>query len=190
MGSEIPFKDIRVLSFDIYGTLIDWETGIYEGLKSSPLGPHLPSSRKQTLEEFENLELSVQRENPTKRQSWVNAEVVRRYARQLKLDSSSDQEIDEAAVKFGDSIGSWPAFPDTVAAMQKLQQRYKLVPLSNIDRDSFAGSLTGPLKGCRFDAVYTAEDIGMFMVHESNAQSLHVDVAMLYRQLQAQPKEL
>lgn len=190
MASEIPFKDIRVLSFDIYGTLIDWETGIYEGLKSSPLGPHLPSSRKQTLEEFENLELSVQGENPTKRQSWVNAEVVRRYARQLKLDSSSEQEIDEAAVKFGDSIGSWPAFPDTVAAIQKLQQRYKLVPLSNIDRDSFAGSLAGPLKGCRFDAVYTAEDIGMFMVHESNSQSLHVDVAMLYRQLQAQPKEL
>ena len=169
MTSEIPFKDIRVLSFDIYGTLIDWETGIYEGLRTSPLGPYLPSGRQQTLEEFEDIERAVQRENPTQRQSAANAEVVRRYARQLGLvpDRLSEQQVDEAAVEFGRSIGAWPAFPDTVAAIQKLQQRYKLVPLSNIDRASFASSLAGPLKGCRFDAVYTAEDIGRFRLRIS-----------------------
>lgn len=162
MASNIPFKDIRVLSFDIYGTLIDWESGIYESLKSSPLGSHLPGSRQQVLEAFEDLERAVQREKPTLKQSEINAEAVRRYARQLGLvpGTLSEQAVDEAAVAFGASIGSWPAFPDTIRAMQQLQLRYKLVPLSNIDNETFASTLNGPLKGCRFDAIYTAENIG------------------------------
>lgn len=165
MTSPIPFKDIRVLSFDIYGTLIDWETGIYQTLHATPLHPHLPPTRQQTLEAFETLERAVQKERPTEKQSAINAEVVRRYARQLGLvpDTLSEREVDEAAVGFGAAIGTWPAFPDTVAAIEKLQQRFKLVPLSNVDRESFSESLRGPLAGCRFDAVYTAEDIGMFL---------------------------
>lgn len=163
MTSDIPFKNIRLLSFDIYGTLIDWESGIYSGLQSSPLGPYLPSTRHETLQQFENLERDQQKSRPTQRQGDVNAEVVRRYARQLGLvlDRLSEQEVDEAAVKFGASIGSWAAFPDTVDAIVRLGKRFKLVPLTNVDRDNFGRTLSGPLKGCRFDAAYTAEDIGM-----------------------------
>jgi len=108
------------------------------------------------------------------KQSGVNAEVVRRYAVKLGLVKDEGKkegdgegrkgEIEAAAVAFGESIGEWPAFPDTVAAMKRLGERFKLVPLSNIDRASFERSLRGPLRGCRFDAVYTAEDIGVFLL--------------------------
>lgn len=175
-SSSIPFKHIRVLSFDIYGTLIDWEGGIYQSLQSSPLGPYLPSTRHQVLEEFENFEREVQTEQPSQLQSLVNAEAVRRYAAQLNLVSSgkvSSSDVEAGAVKFGNSIGSWPAFPDTVAAIQKLSALgFKLVPLSNIDRESFSQSLAGPLKGCRFDAVYTAQDIGSYKPDPRNFEYL------------------
>lgn len=175
-SSNIPFKQIRVLSFDIYGTLIDWESGIYQSLQSSPLGPYLPNTRQQTLEEFENFEREVQSEQPSELQSVVNAEAVRRYARHLDLISSgkvSETELESGAVKFGNSIGSWPAFSDTVAAIQKLSAAgFKLVPLSNIDRASFSQSLAGPLKGCHFDAAYTAQDIGSYKPDPRNFEYL------------------
>ncbi len=69
---------------------------------------------------------------------------------------------DGEAKEFGRSIGSWPAFPDTVSAMQTLSKHYKLVVLSNVDQDSFSRTLSGPLSGVAFDAIYTAQDIGSY----------------------------
>ena len=66
------------------------------------------------------------------------------------------------AESVGDSIPNWPCFPDTVAALQRLSNRYKLVILSNVDRASFSKVLSGPLAAVHFDAVYTAEDIGSY----------------------------
>lgn len=161
MTTAIPFSSIKVLSFDIYGTLIDWETGIYSCLLASPLSPHLPSTRHQTLSEFEVIEHEVQSQNPSLRQRDVSAECVRRYAKQLDTSwALSEADVEAAAEAFAESIGSWPAFEDTVDAIKRLGARFKLVPLSNIDRGSWEATLRGPLKGCRFDAVYTAEDIG------------------------------
>ncbi|GAB7350898.1 hypothetical protein MBLNU459_g1412t1 [Dothideomycetes sp. NU459] len=174
--SDIPFKSVRVLSFDIYGTLIDWEGGIYKSLQASPLGPHLPSTRKRVLEGFEDCERAVQAEAPSLRQSDVNAEAVRRYAGQLGVVAAgkvSAAEVERGAVEFGASIGSWPAFPDSVAAMQRLAAAgFKLVPLSNIDKVSWAGTMAGPLEGCVFDAVYTAEDIGSYKPDPRNFEYL------------------
>lgn len=164
MTTSIPFSTIRVLSFDIYGTLIDWESGIYNSLHSTALSPHLPGSRQTVLEDFETLERAVQRENPTQRQNQGTAEVVRRLAKDLRLVEEGkldEREVEDAAVEVGAGIGAWPAFPDTVEAIRRLGERFALVPLSNVDRESFSKTVAGPLKGCRFDAVYTAEDIGM-----------------------------
>lgn len=63
---------------------------------------------------------------------------------------------------FGDSVGEWPAFPDSIAALNAMKKHYKLVILSNVDRTSFAKVLQGPLADVQFDAVYTAEDIGSY----------------------------
>lgn len=59
-------------------------------------------------------------------------------------------------------MAKWPAFPDTVAALQRLKKYYKLVILSNIDDESIAQVLEGALKGVQFDAVYTAQQIGSY----------------------------
>jgi 2-haloalkanoic acid dehalogenase type II len=64
------------------------------------------------------------------------------------------------SARFGASIGDWPAFPDTVEALQYLKRHFRLVILSNVDRSSFQG--TNARLGVDFDAIYTAQDIGSY----------------------------
>lgn len=65
-------------------------------------------------------------------------------------------------------MSKWPAFPDTIEALNRLQQHYKLVILSNVDQKSFQEVLEGPLKEVKFDAVYTAEEIGSYKPDRNN----------------------
>jgi 2-haloalkanoic acid dehalogenase type II len=182
MASVIDWASIKALSFDIYGTLVDWESGIYAAVLASALGPHLPSrtetlndiastldphlpSRAETLNAIDDHDVAVQAEHPTMLQPDVIAEGFRRYARDLNLVAEgkvSQAEVDEAAKQYGAKIGQYPAFEDTVEAIKALGKRFKLIPLSNVDRASFRQTLEGPLKGCKFDAIYTAQDIGSY----------------------------
>ncbi|KAK4993853.1 hypothetical protein LTR50_000066 [Elasticomyces elasticus] len=170
----IPFKEIKALSFDIYGTLIDWETGIAQAYHASPLSPHLPTSLSTLLHASESHERAAQAEHPTWPYPAILRETFLRYARSLALPPSSisTAALDEAATHFAASIGAWPAFPDTVAAIKQLRAHFKLIPLSNVDRDSFARTLAGPLAGCAFDAVYTAQDIGSYKPDPANFRYL------------------
>ncbi|KAF2248290.1 HAD-like protein [Trematosphaeria pertusa] len=68
----------------------------------------------------------------------------------------------EESKAFGDSVGKWPVFPDTVEALKRLSKVYKLVVLSNVDNTSFSASNAGPLQGFQFDAALTAQDIGSY----------------------------
>ena len=79
-----------------------------------------------------------------------------------KAPSSTDSQT------FGQSVGQWPAFPDTVAALHELKKNYKLVVLSNVDVSSFSLTNSGPLKNFPFDAVYTAQDIGSYKPNTAN----------------------
>lgn len=163
-SSSIPWTSVKALSFDIYGTLIDWESGIYAAARSSAVGPYLPS-RSETLAGIDAHDVKVQSENPTMLQSDVIAEGFRRYVRDLGIVAQSkltQDEVDQASKEYGAKIGEYPAFDDTVKAIQSLGKRFKLVPLSNVDRASFGQTLEGPLKGCHFDAIYTAQDIGSY----------------------------
>jgi 2-haloalkanoic acid dehalogenase type II len=74
--------------------------------------------------------------------------------------------------EFGASIGKWPAFPDTIAALKELARHYKLVILSNVDKESFSKTLQGPLAGISFDAVYVAEEIGSYKPQLRNFEYL------------------
>ncbi|KAM0723068.1 hypothetical protein Q7P37_001268 [Cladosporium fusiforme] len=164
MASSIDWKSVKALSFDIYGTLIDWESGIYNAARASAVGPYLPS-RSETLTGIDDHDVKVQAENPTMLQSDVIAEGFRRYVSDLGIVANgklSQAEVDQASKEYGAKIGEYPAFEDTVKAIQTLGKRYKLIPLSNVDRASFAGTLDGPLNGCHFDAIYTAQDIGSY----------------------------
>ena len=99
------------------------------------------------------------------KQSDVIAEGLRRYAATLDVIGTgklTQEQVDQAAKEYGSRIGSYPAFDDTVKAIQRLGKHYKLFPLTNVDNESYAQTLAGPLKGCEFTASYTAENIGSY----------------------------
>lgn len=175
MTSSTPTRSLdsfKLLSFDIYATLIDWKTGIATALQ--PLTFRLPASSPLTtdcsalLGAFHEIEEALQRQNPTLLYSDILAQSYDGLAHAQGIQLDDDNE----AKTFAASIGSWPAFPDTVAAMQTLAKHYKLVPLSNVDRDSFSNTLAGPLKGVEFDAIYTAQDIGSYKPDVRNFEYL------------------
>ena len=115
--------------------------------------------------DIEHYDLPVQKEFPTLQQSDIIAEGLRRYAHDLKVVANghlTQDQVEQACKQYGGSIGTYPAFTDTVAAMQRLGKHFKLIPLSNIDHKSFEKARETALKGIHFDAIYTAEDIGSY----------------------------
>jgi len=146
-------NDFRVLTFDCYGTLIDWETGLTAALL--PLLERAGADAGDALERFAQLENAQEAATPGMRYPELLAEVHRQLADQLGASMA-----EEAHARFGASVADWPAFPDSAEALQYLKNHYQLVILSNVDRDSFAAS--NARLGVAFDAVYTAEEIGSY----------------------------
>ncbi|WP_158932995.1 haloacid dehalogenase type II [Acidisphaera sp. S103] len=151
----MKLSDFDVLSFDCYGTLIDWESGIYTAL--APLLSRAKSglSRDAVLEAFARLESRQQALTPAETYSDLLAVVHSKLA--LEWGVAPDPAED---IRFGGSIGDWPAFPDTVEALRTLKQHFQLVILSNVDRASFRA--TNQRLGVVFDAIYTAQDVGSY----------------------------
>jgi 2-haloacid dehalogenase len=160
-----PVTDFAALSFDCYGTLIDWESGLWTALQ--PLLLRVPSSptREAALARFAETESAVQAERPALPYALVLADVHRRLADHWGAPPDAD-----AASRFGDSVGDWPAFPDTADALRRLKPRFRLVILSNVDRASFARTL--PRLGVAFDDVFTAEEIGSYKPDPRNLEFL------------------
>ena len=158
--------DFRVLTFDCYGTLIDWETGIWEALQ--PLveaNPDADVMRTDALGAFSRLESAHQAGRPSDLYPAILRAVHADLAAVFSLETAP--ELDE---QFGRSVGNWPAFPDSADALQRLSATYRLVILSNVDRSSFAESAAR--LGVDFDAVYTAEDIGSYKPSPANFEYL------------------
>jgi 2-haloacid dehalogenase len=147
--------DFRVLTFDCYGTLIDWESGIYVALRPLLARGGVSLERDEVLETFGRHEASQEKDTPRMRYSELLAAVHRRLADEWRLPASKEEER-----AFARSVPDWPAFPDSQDALAYLAQHYKLVILSNVDRESFKGS--NARLGVTFDAIYTAEDIGSY----------------------------
>jgi 2-haloacid dehalogenase len=148
-------SDFSTLTFDCYGTLIDWESGITEALAPWLEQAGVRLGRDQLLEAFGQLESAQQAATPAMRYPDLLAEVHRGFAE--RFDITPDPA---AAKKFGESVEDWPAFSDSAQALAYLKEHYKLVILSNVDRASFAHS--NQKLGVTFDAIYTAEDIGSY----------------------------
>jgi 2-haloacid dehalogenase len=147
--------DFKVLSFDCYGTLIDWESGILTGLRPLARRAGLTLDGETILAQFAAQESDQQAATPDMPYASLLRVVHARLARVWGVaDDAAENE------RFGASIGDWPAFPDTVKALRALRQRYRLIILSNVDRASFA--MTLPRLGVMFDAIYTAQDIGSY----------------------------
>lgn len=163
MGMRL--SDFTVLSFDCYGTLIDWESGIWAALKPLFARTGAVLSREATLAAFARHETAQESATPDLIYSELLARVHRRLA--AEWDAAPDETADRA---FGASVGEWPAFPDSAQALAYLGRFYKLVILSNVDRASFARS--NLRLGVGFAEVYTAEDIGSYKPDPRNFRFL------------------
>src|SRR5581483_2573194 len=147
--------DFDALTFDCYGTLIDWESGMVEALKGLTDRVQRPLTRDQILEAHARHESSQQLYTPAKIYREVLAVVYKRLAEEWGVHATHEQ-----CVEYGRSIRNWPAFHDSPAALQYLKKYFKLVILSNVDNESFQAS--NVKLQVAFDAIYTAEDIGSY----------------------------
>jgi len=156
-------SDFKALSFDCYGTLIDWETGILAALKS--LRDRSGVGDEELLTAYGEVEHAIEVEQP----GLAYSQLLERVHRGLSHRFGVPEDEVEAA-KFGASVGDWPAFPDSAEALAYLKQHFRLIILSNVDRLSFAGSQRR--LGVEFDHVFTAQDIGSYKPDPRNFEYL------------------
>ena len=148
-------SDFKALTFDCYGTLIDWETGMIAGLKPLTDRVDRPLGRNDVLEAHAFQESTAQRTSPAKPYPELLAVVYKRLAEEWGVPASW-----EDCLAYGASVKDWPAFEDSAASLHYLKQHYRLVVLSNVDNASFAHS--NRKLEVEFDAIYTAADIGSY----------------------------
>lgn len=148
-------SDYKALTFDVYGTLIDWESGMIAGL--APLTDRMEAglSRDAVLEAHAFHESTTQRYTPAKDYREVLATVYKRLAEEWGIGVTWEE-----AQIYGRSVEHWPAFPDSAEALAYLRDHFKLIVLSNVDNESFAHS--DAKLGHPFHATYVAGDIGSY----------------------------
>ncbi|ASM74262.1 MULTISPECIES: haloacid dehalogenase type II [Roseobacteraceae] len=157
----MKLTDYKALTFDVYGTLIDWESGMIEGLKALVARVDRNLSRDEILEAHARHESTQQSYTPSYKYSRVLEIVYKRLAEEWGVTYTR-----EDCVAYGQSVKNWPAFPDSADALAYLKMHYKLVVLSNVDNESFAHS--NKKLGVEFDACYTAEDVGSYKPADRN----------------------
>ncbi len=143
------FDDFEVLTFDCYGTLIDWEAGIWHALQPILTDRRLNLTRNQALELYGELESDAERGEYLAYRA-VLRQVLEGFGARLGF-APTEKELQ----RFAESVKDWPAFPDSARALQALRRKYRLAIISNIDDDLFAYSaqrLQAP-----FDWVITAQ---------------------------------
>ncbi|HLX83757.1 MAG TPA: haloacid dehalogenase type II [Terriglobales bacterium] len=145
----MDFSRFTTITFDCYGTLINWEAGILPTLRSVLDNHGSKISDSEILELYGEFEAEAE-SGAYRNYKEVLRSVVCAFAARFQIEASP-AEIDSLA----ESVAWWPPFPDTVTALQNLKQRYRLAIISNIDDDLFAK--TRKLLGVDFDAVITAE---------------------------------
>lgn len=141
---------ITHLTFDCYGTLVDWESGILTQAGLA-FGPAQPFDAVAVLKSFVRHEAALEAGNYVSYRR-VLAETIRRIARDLEIELGED-----AHLRFAAGLGEWPLFSDTRDALRRLASKYRLVVLSNVDDDLFA--LTAQQLGVSFEAVITAQQV-------------------------------
>jgi 2-haloacid dehalogenase len=160
----LDFSRFEVLSFDCYGTLIDWESGILSYLRPLLQNKGCNISGAQILNLYSE---SEPRQQEARYRSYreVLAAVVRHFGREFRIDFT-ESEVNGLA----DSIRNWEPFPDTVPALKRLKSHHKLAILSNIDDDLFA--LTAPKLEVQLDCVVTAQQVQSYKPSLRNFETL------------------
>lgn len=162
----------KALSFDCYGTLIDWEAGIAAVLVPWAAEVGLDLDQEALLLAYADNEAAVERETPTALYPHVLAEAFRRTGTALARPVS-----DGWADRLAGSVPDWPAFDDSAAALEALRTHYELIILSNVHDAGFGGS-NRHLHG-DFAAIITAEQVGAYKPAENHFRALDATLAEL-----------
>jgi 2-haloacid dehalogenase len=150
----LDFTRFKILTFDCYGTMIDWESGIFAALRPILAAHNQKITDSALLELYSELEASAEAEDFLRYRDVLQS-VVRGFGKRLGFSPT------EAEVRsLPESLKNWQPFPDTVEAVRKLKSRYQLAVISNIDDDLFAS--TAPKLGVAFDYVITAQQAGCY----------------------------
>jgi len=163
--TDLDLTAYEALSFDCYGTLIDWEAGIAAVLAPWARAQGLDLTDEDLLLAYAENEAAVERETPSALYPDVLNAAFRRTGEALGRPVS-----DEWAQRLGNSVPDWPAFPDSADALTRLGRRYQLIILSNVHRDGFDGS--NQHLQCDFAAIITAEDVGAYKPAENHFRAL------------------
>jgi 2-haloacid dehalogenase len=160
MLSFMPFASLRLITFDCYGTLIDWETGMLASLR--PLFAKAGIAGGQLLEAYGDAEAEIE-SGPYLRYRTVLSKTVQAMGRRFGVNVTPN----DGAI-FAESFTSWRPFPDTVAALQALARRFRLGIISNVDDDLFA--VTRKKLGVDFSLIVTAEQVQSYKPSLKNFQ--------------------
>ena len=176
--TDLDYSAFDALTFDCYGTLVDWEAGILAALRSAlPAGD--ATADDALLEEYANAETTLE------------AGVYRRYREiagegmAVVARAHGGKPTEDDVARLGGSVVDWPVFPDSHDALARLQTRFRLGVLTNCDDDLFAAS--NARLGVGFDWIVTAQQVGAYKPDERNFRAL---IARLAADGVAQPRIL
>jgi 2-haloacid dehalogenase len=160
VSTSIDYRDVDALTFDCYGTLIDWESGLSAAFRPILVAHGISADPEDVLVRFARHEAATE-SGAYRRYREVLAAGLRGVATELGF-IPSDAEVDA----FSTSVRAWPAFLDSADALRKLKRRFKLGVITNCDDDLFAAS--NERLGVAFDWIVTAEQVGAYKPSEAN----------------------
>jgi 2-haloacid dehalogenase len=160
MTRPIDYSQTDALTFDCYGTLIDWETGLADAFRPILADHGVEMDQDDVLTRYARHEAGAE-SGPYQRYTAVLAAGLRGVAAELGFTPTDD----EVAI-FSRSVEAWPAFPDSVDALAKLKRRFRLGVITNCDDDLFAAS--NERLGVEFDWIVTAQQVGAYKPSETN----------------------
>jgi 2-haloacid dehalogenase len=155
MSSGLDWKRFRLMTFDCYGTLVDWEAGILNVLKPWAATKQIAATGEELLTAFGESESVAEHTMPRAVYREILRETMKSIA--LKFNKTASAAEQEALAT---SVGDWPLFKDTTEGLRVLQLWHKLMVVSNVDKTSFAR--TAPKLGVMLDGLVTAEEVGVY----------------------------
>jgi 2-haloacid dehalogenase len=173
--NDLDFSRFLTLTFDCYGTIVDWESGILAAVRPSFDRRGVQATDDELLQAFGAAEAEIEA-GPYKRYREVLGEVLLRIARERGFEPT-DEEVDA----FGRSVGEWPPFGDSIDALQRLATRFRLGVITNCDDDLFAA--TSRRLGLTFDPVVTAQQVGSYKPNHRNFEVMFERLALPHDQI-------
>jgi len=168
--AELDYGRFEALTFDCYGTLIDWETGILAALRPALAAHGIEPHDNALLEAFGRAEAEAEA-GPYRRYRDVLTSCLESICRAYGVTAGSD-----AAAAFGASVADWPAFPDSGASLARLKTRFRLGVITNCDDDLFAAS--NRRLGIEFEWVVTAQSVGSYKPDPRNFEAAFARIGL------------